>query len=35
MTRYGDYPPGSDWGWSVDVLVARASLANTTNRTCS
>ena len=29
MTRYGDYPPGSDWGWTVDELVARASLANT------
>ncbi|MEX0974115.1 MAG: N-acetylmuramoyl-L-alanine amidase [Bacillota bacterium] len=29
MTRYGDYPPGSDWGWTVDELAARASLANT------
>jgi len=29
MTRYGDYPPGSGWGWPVDELVARASLANT------
>ncbi len=31
MTRYGDYPPGSDWGWTVDELAARASLANTNN----
>ncbi len=31
MTRHGDYPPGSDWGWPVDELVARASLANTNN----
>ena len=29
MTRHGDYPPGSDWGWPVDELAARASLANT------
>lgn len=29
MTRYGDYAPGSDWGRTVDELVARASLANT------
>jgi N-acetylmuramoyl-L-alanine amidase len=29
MTRYGDYPPGSDWGREVDELLARASLANT------
>lgn len=28
LTRHGDYPPGSDWGWNVDELVARASLAN-------
>ncbi len=29
VTRYGDYSPGSDWGRTVDELVARASLANT------
>lgn len=28
MTRYGDYSPGSDWGYWVDELVARASIAN-------
>lgn len=28
MTRYGDYPPGSDWGYTVDELAARASIAN-------
>ena len=27
LTRYGDYSPGTDWGRSVDELVARASLA--------
>lgn len=28
LTRYGDYPPGSDWGYPVDDLLARASIAN-------
>lgn len=28
MTRYGDYAPGSDWGYPVDELLARASIAN-------
>lgn len=31
MTRYGDYPPGSDWGWYIDELVARVSIANSNN----
>lgn len=28
MTRYGDYSPGSDWGYPVDELLARVSVAN-------
>lgn len=28
MTRYGDYSPGSDWGYPVDELLARVSIAN-------
>jgi N-acetylmuramoyl-L-alanine amidase len=28
MTRYGDYPPGSDWGYPVDELLARVAIAN-------
>lgn len=28
MTRYGDYAPGSDWGYPVDDLLARVSVAN-------
>lgn len=28
MTRQGDYLPGSDWGYPVDDLIARVSIAN-------
>jgi N-acetylmuramoyl-L-alanine amidase len=28
MTRYGDYSPGHDWGYPVDELLARVSVAN-------
>jgi N-acetylmuramoyl-L-alanine amidase len=28
LTRYGDYEPGSDWGYPIDSLLARVSIAN-------